>query len=78
MLVNKDAYQRETLTEWPVWLPLIWLGISLKMAQIIHFGVLATNTETNKHPPKMINLNTLGAYCNEYNKPLIQYLGIIT
>ena len=22
MLVNKDAYQRETLTKWPVWLPL--------------------------------------------------------
>ena len=23
VLVNKDAYQRETLTKWPVWLPLI-------------------------------------------------------
>ena len=45
----------------------IWLGISLKMAKIIHFGLIfATNIETNKRPPKMIYLSTPGAYWNEY------------
>ena len=39
----------------------IWLGISLKMAQNIHFGsIIATNIETNKHLSKKIYLSAVG------------------
>ena len=38
MLVNKDAYQRETLTEWPIGLPLILnLNISRELGNSKYF-----------------------------------------
>ena len=44
----------------------IWLGISLKTAQTIHLWVDPSHDiKTNKRPPKLIYLSTLGAYWNE-------------
>ena len=45
----------------------IWLGISLKMAQIINFWVDPCNKYwNNKRTPEMTYLRALGAYWNEY------------
>ena len=43
MLVNKDAYQRETLTNWPVRLPLIFQFII--QSYITIYGFLQNSTE---------------------------------
>ena len=49
----------------------VYLVISLKLAKSFSFGsILATNSEANKGPPKMIYLSTLGAYWNEYGTSL--------
>ena len=67
-IVYPDLFTK--LTEFKV------LGISLKMAKIMIFGlILAANIDTNKHLHRMIYLSALGSYWNTVLLKTIFWLG---